>query len=150
MAEIKAALREAGKLKDKQDILNILRVPALRFTSDSNLRRQRDELEVIVNRWWPSIDDSAIEYVLAFVDSLPELKDEILDDENFYSSTYLAEHLHIPPNSRKAFRKRLERLRRSNDDCYIEITQHKPREAKFKYKAKYARLIAEGITNKRG
>ena len=149
--EISKALREAGKLKNKQDILNILRVPALRFTSDSNLRRQCDELEVIVNRWWPSIDDSAIKYVLAFADSLgPVLpKGPIeLDDSTALSSKDWANYYGIPIG---LLRKRLERLRKTNHDCFTQILdgERTVRQAKFLYKAKYVKEIVEGITNRK-
>jgi len=71
-----------------------------------------------------------------------------LNDEIVMSPTELAEYFDIPQKSRGAFRKQLERLKRSNTDCFVENAQRKPNEAKYLYKIKDARPIAEKIRNK--
>jgi len=129
------------------------------FPRELNINKRCDELYEEVTATtptkWPSLEYNStpkkvIGHIYNFVNLFRKsIKGNIEpDDETYHSPTELAKRFHIPQKSRGAFRKSLGRLRQSNDDCYMEKAQRKPREAQFLYKIKYARPIAEKIRNK--
>lgn len=114
-----------------------------------------EEVEAAVPKFFPTLEcpaDSTSKKVISHVSNFlvrvqsPLTKEP--GDETYHSPTELAELFDIPQENRGAFRKKLERLRRSNDDCFTEKAQRKPREAKYIYKLKYVRPIAEEIRNR--
>jgi len=80
-------------------------------------------------------------------DSKKTRVDQIID-EALLSPAELANHFIIPKNLRNLFRKRLERLRRRDSDCFTEVADPKPREARFLYRLSVVRPIVDAITKK--